>query len=376
MQRLLTGARIGLAAALALGTAGLAAAQSKQDTVYRYNERTEKTQTLQGKVTEDTLGGLKMIRGGDKTSEYPATDIVQVVFGDLPVGLSDGRKLVKRGEYEQAIASFQGAATDDDVREPVRAQARLESIQAMMAWGATDRSRFAGAISEADRFISDFSTSRHLPAARAMKARAAWLSGDAEAARDGYAALYEAGSAADSGYLALDVADAALQGGLAAYAAGDASKGRELMGMAENAYRAVESTRPGAASRALVGAELASLAESLSKVARGDFSGARSGLQRAMDSKESDAAKMAARLAFAKVLLNEGEVFEAKLAFAQVAAIDHSSADRRAEAMIGLADVALAEGGDDAEARAREHLQRVVKGYGDTPAAAVAAKRL
>ncbi|MEO0661604.1 MAG: hypothetical protein AAFZ87_08710, partial [Planctomycetota bacterium] len=242
-----------LAAAALCGLSAPAVSQTS-DTVYRYNPRTNRSQTLQGTVNQDTLGNVVLTERDGKERELDPTTVLQISWGDLPVELEEGRKLAKRGAYAEALERLREAAGDDSLRDGIRATARLEAIEALVAWGTSDVAQLAEATKEAERFLADFPESRLVPHVRGMKARAAWLGGDAAAARDGFKALYEAGNGT-AGYAPIVVAEAALAGAEAAVAAGDASGAAELFRSAEAAFGAVTSERDAIQLRSSRGAD-------------------------------------------------------------------------------------------------------------------------
>lgn len=368
-------------AAVLFGASNLAFGQGKTDTVYRLNPRSGKTIPILGTVTEDGLERLTIKDGEDKETKVDSSEVLQVVWGSTPIAFGDGKTYQKRSKWEDAIKSYRDAAADGSARGPVKAAARLLSLQAMMAWGESEPARFADAVGEADRFISEFSDSRHFPLVRSLKARAAWLSGDTAAARDGYNALFEAGKDGATGYSPVLMANAALSAGHAAVAAGDPSGARTLYTSAEAAFRAVSSSDDptidaAAKASAKGGAEVAALGESFSKVARGDFSGAKSALERAVDKNETTAGKAAARLALGQAHLGLDEHYDAMVHFGWVSAMDHTNADRRAAALLGLADASLKSSPETGAAAAKSALERIMSEYGGTTSAAAAAERL
>ena len=359
-----------LSGAVALAAAPTAAAQ-KADVVYRLNPRTGKTQAIQGSVTRDGLDKIEItLRDGDSKG-YGSLEVIQVVWGDVPTEFEDGKKFARRADWGNAVKSYQSAADSSNARGPVKAAARMASVQSLISWGATQPARFADAVAEADRFLAEFAENRHLPTVRALKARAAWLSGDAEAARDGYRALHDAGKGGTDGYPTLMVAEAALSAGHAATAAKDTGTARELFTAAESAFREIAAGDTADATRAAAGAEEASLGESYSRIAREDFAGARGALERAVDKMETPAGRAAARLALGQCLVGLGENQAAIKELGWVSGLDHSNADRRAMALLALAQAELGLG-DKGRTAAKAALDRVVASYGATPAAATA----
>lgn len=362
------------AATLSALTSGVANAQGRADTIFRFNERTNKTVSVSCTIKTDGLEKVEFTRSGGKDASFDSAEVIQVVWGDVPTSFTDGQTYAKRGDWESAVQNFQAAAGDDDAREPVRAAARLRAIEAMIGWGSTDAARFADAVSEADRFLADHSDSRSLPQVRSLKARAAWLGGDAAAARDGYRALYEAGKAGTAGYSNLLTAHAAMQGGRAALAAGDGATGREMFDLASAAYGKVESEDAVIAATAAAGVEVANMGAAMAQLSN-DATAARQAFERALKSAKTSAGKGAARLGLGQALLAEGKAREAEGHFAWVASLDHTSADRRADALVGLAEAGAQLNPDDTAA-AKRALNRVSSLYGDTPAAARAAELL
>lgn len=359
-----------LTGAAALAAAAPAAAQ-KSDVVYRLNTRTGKTQAIQGSVSADGLEKIEItLRDGDSKS-YDSLEVIQVVWGDVPTEFEDGKKFARRADWENAVKSYQAAADSSSARGPVKAAARMAAVEAMISWGSSQPARFADAVAEADRFTAEFSDSRHFPAVRALKARAAWLSGDAEAARDGYRALHDAGKGGTAGYPAIMVAEAALAAGHAAIAAKDTGTARELFTAAENAFREIAAGDSGDAARAAAGAEEAGLGEAYSRIAREDYAGARGSLERAVDSMKTAAGKAAAHLALGQVLVGLGENQAAIRHVGWVSGLDHSSADRRAQALVTLAQAQLGLG-DKGRGAAKAALDRVVATYGSSPASVTA----
>ena len=334
--------------------------------MYRLNPRTGKTQAIQGTVTSDGLDKIEItLRDGDSKG-YGSLEVIQVIWGDVPTEFEDGKKFGRRMDWENAVKSYQSAAESSNARGPVKAAARMASVEAMISWGASQPARFADAVAEADRFLAEFAENRHLPTVRALKARAAWLSGDAEAARDGYRALHDAGSGGADGYPALMVAEAALSAGHAAIAAKDTGTARELFTAAENAFREIAAGDTADATRAAAGVEEASLGESYSRIAREDFAGARGALERAVDKMETPAGRAAARLALGHCLVGLGENQAAIRVLGWVSGLDHSNADRRAMALVALAQAEMGLG-DKGRTAAKAALDRVVASYGGLP---------
>ncbi|MEM6572164.1 MAG: hypothetical protein AAF957_27360 [Planctomycetota bacterium] len=377
-SRLLRRSTAGLAAAMGatMLLAAPAAAQAKPDQLFRYNERTKKTQAIPCTITSDGLAKVVATRRDGRDLTVDSVDVVEIVWGQVPPSFTDGMTYAKRADWESAVTSFQETAGDSDARAPIQAVARMHALEALLAWGATDSARFTDAVSEADRFLADHSDNRHVPAVRALKARAAWLSGDAVAARDGYRALFDAGNGGTEGYRPLDTAQAALAGAYAALAADDTTGARELFGLARTAFSGITSDIPTISAAAAAGAEVAGLGDAMAQLAGGDAGRARSAFESAARDSKTSAGAATARLGLGRVFLAEGKPRKAQREFAWVAGLDHTDGDRRAEALVGMAEATLAAGGDDAAVQAKSALDRVLTQYGATPAATRATKLL
>ncbi|QDV08237.1 hypothetical protein Poly30_37730 [Planctomycetes bacterium Poly30] len=340
----------------------------KADRIFTKNKKTAKVEANVGVVTAADLKGIKFTERGDKNQSADAIEVVLIQWGDVPDDFTDGETYAKRGEWEKAVSSFQAAAADDDAREVVRAAARVRAIESMIAWGAADPARFADAIAEATRFLSDHGENWKVPAVRAIKARATWLSGDAAAARDGYRSLFETGKDGADGYSPLMVAEAAMSGARAALVSPETSTARELFDSAASAFAAIDSNDPEVMARAAAGAEVARMAAAESLLAKGDFAGAVRAFESALDEAKTSAGKGAAKLGLGRALLGKGENAEAEIQLGWVAGLDHTSADRRAAALLALGEALK----DSAEGKgvAKSALQRVKSEYGATPSAA------
>ena len=118
------------------------------------------------------------------------------------------------------------------------------------------------------------------------------------------------------------------------------------------------------------------MGEALAKVASGDAKGARRAFESAAKSSKTSSGVATARLGLGHCWLAEGEARKAQLEFAWVAGVDHASADRRAEALLGLAQAGLAAGESGDANAAKTGLRRVASQYGATPAARKAAQLL
>ncbi len=355
-------------------TAHPAAQVAQADKIFSIDKKTGKVKASSGVVTEADMGGIKFTDRADKSSNLKATAVVLIQWGGVPSSFSDAETYAARGEWESAVTNFQSAATDLDARPCVLAAARVRSIESMIEWGASDPARFADAISEADKFLADHGTDWAMPKVRSLKARASWLSGDAAAARDGYKGLFEAGKDGADGYSPIMVAEAALAAGEAALSSPETSTARELFDAAANAFSAIDSSDDGIRARATAGEEVARMASAKSLLAKGDHGGAASAFESALSGAKTSAGKAAAKLGLGLSLLGKGEVQAAQIELGWVAGLDHTSADRRAAALLGLGQALM--GADGGATLAKASLQRVKAEYGTTPSAAKAIELL
>jgi len=364
------------AAAAMLSAPALAAPQAKPDQVFRLNPRTNKASTVTGTVTEDGLDNVKVTRRDGREVSIKSGEVIQIAWGSGSTQFTDGGTYASRGAWEEAVKSYQEAAGDSAVREPLRAQARLQAATSLMALAAADMTRFGDVASECDRFLTDFPTSRQAPMVLALKSRAQWLNGDAAAARDGYRSIYDTGKGGADGYSPIATADAAMHAAYAAISAQDNVGARELFDLAAAAYGAIETENATVMAAAAAGAEVAGMGEAITKAASGDAKSVRRTFESASKSSETSAGMAAAHLGLGHAWLAEGDFRKAQFEFAWVAGLDHTSADRRAEALVGLAEAGLAAGeAGDANA-AKTALRQVASQYGATPSARKAAQLL
>lgn len=370
-----------LRSALALGLAGAAllvpsaSAQGRPDTVYRLNDRTGKVLAITGTVLENSLTKVRVDRSG-KESSYDASEIVQIDWGSVPPSYRDGMTYRRKGEYAEAVDAFRVAATDASTREVVQADARLKAAETLLMLGASDSGQFQEAASEADKLVGDFPDSSLVPRARYVAGRALRLSGQDAAAAAALESLYNEGSTepATAGYTRRACLEAGLEAAWCYLAAGETLKARELFGGAKGGLEMLVGSmgEADAASRQAVEAAAGEAAqgEGFCMLAGGQTDQALSFFERTTGRADSPAgARFAALLGRGEALAAKGRHRDAQLCFAEVASLEHSSRDRAARALLGLAQSSLALGDGDAAGAARQWLKVVTESYGDTPAA-------
>jgi outer membrane protein assembly factor BamD (BamD/ComL family) len=377
----LAGAAVALFLCL-IALAPAAGAQGRPDQIFRKNERTGKVMTHAGTISECSLSTVAFTQRG-KQSSYPSAEVLRIVWGDVPASYRDGMTYLGRGDFESAVTQFKLAASDADTREVVQAAARLKAAEALLGWGASDPSRFEEAVGEADRFLSDYPSGRDVPHARWVKARAHRLAGDAAAAAAGFEALYREGAnnPPATGYDRETCLNAGLEAAEAYLAADDTLKARELFGALQGQFASLASTltdAPAEVLARLAGAQgVASVGEGFCLLAGNQSAQARTFFEGKARRADAPAAEQyAARLGLAEALLAEGKLRDAQVEFAAVAALDYTSRERQARALVGLADTTQKLQDSDATTQARRWLKLVTGSFGDTPAARKAAEML
>jgi len=367
---------------LALALAPSVAAQSaRPDQVVRMNPRTQKTSTITGVITEDSLEFVKVDQGGRETKNQ-AVEIVKVTWGNVPAAFRDGVTFQNRGDFASAVAKFQLAA-DSAEREVVQAAARYHAAKSLLSAGASDPNQFDAAIAECDKFLADYANNRQVPHVREIKARATMLAGRAAEAAALYKALYEEGAndPATTGYSRELCLSAGISAARAFLAAGDGLAARELFAGLDPAYAgliAAHGDETTAKHAELAGARAeVMVGEGFCLIAADQVDQAVSFFETKLtDSELPSRGQFAASLGLAEALVTKGDLRRAQIEFAKVSAIDHTDRDRAARARVGLADTTLKLQDSDATTSAKQLLTNVTSFYGDTPAAKRAAELL
>lgn len=370
------------ASPVAPGPAAFQPQEGRPDQLFRENPRNKRVTTITGQVTENSLTTV-LVQIGNKEEKIPAAEVLRIEWGVVPPSFKDGESLLRGGDFENAVAQFRIAAGDASARPVVQAAARLRSAEALMRWGASDNAQFAEAATEAARFVEDNADNREIPKASMLQARALRLSGQPAEAAAIYEGLYQKGVAATDGYAMGLCLDAALEAAECFLETGDSGtlKARELFAATETGFAdlagSLDEAEPAVLARLANQRGAASVGEGFCLLVSGDANGARSFFEGRLRKAGAPPAELhAARLGLAKVHLAAGEGADAMVLFAQVSALDASSPDRVAAALLGLAESALAATTSNATEVARTSLKRVVESYGDTPSAAAAAERL
>ena len=388
LASMLLGATATLCGAAPLGSPGLPAEPilsqdgGKPDKVLRRNPRTGSLSTISGTVLENGLDGVKVDRDG-KESTYDASEIIAIEWGVVPATFRDGEVFAKRGDYENALARYKMAAGNADARPVVQGTARLRAAEALLAWGASDSNRYAECVAEIDRYLSDNPQGRGVPQARWIKARASLLAGDPATAAAGFRALYESGVVQSAqGFDRTFCMDAGLEAAHA-FLTGDTPDtgvARELFASLEVAFgQAATLEGVGASERVhlLAGQGRAAVGEGYCLLAAGDSTKAERFFQGRLSGASSNPAQRFSVLhGLGLSLLAQGKLMQGQVELAKVSSLDHTSRDRKAAALVALANAALKLGAADAPALAKRWLTTVTDVYSDTPAAAQAAKAL
>ncbi len=350
-------------------------AQAK-DKVSHYNARTERVATETGTIEANGLDGLTIKIDEDTTRKVDANAIMRIVWGDVPSSFNDGNTYWKRGDHASALTQFRLAASDAEARTPVRAAARMRAIDCLMKLGATDAARFQEALDEAGRYITDHPNGYDLPKALQAKARTLRLTGKAKEAADTYNGLFEKGRAKAEGYPSLLCFESGLQAGWAALDGADTGQARTFFTATQTAIEAaLPDAMPADSSLLESWAASASVGEGFCLLKSGDSRGARSFFERKLSSTTLAASgSYAAMLGLGEALLASGDAAEAHIHLARVSALDPSGRDRTARALLGLAKCYQAFGDPKSDTQASILLAKIKGAYGDTLAAAQAAK--
>jgi hypothetical protein len=217
-----------------------------------------------------------------------------------------------------------------------------------------------------------------VPRVRWIQARARLLAGQSLEAAQDFRSLYEEGTRVppSSGYDMNTTLEAGIDAAWAYLAAGDTAAVRELLVGLEAPISQQLSGLDGESGSVAQRARLESQ-QALLKVGEGFCTLVGGQAQHAIDwfkPRSEDmtlplAARYAATLGLAKAYQAEKRNRLAQVAYARIAAIDHTDRDRVADAMLGLAETTLALQDSEANAQARRWLGRVTEAFGDTPAA-------
>jgi TolA-binding protein len=358
------GASLALAAALA---APAATQQTKPDHVLWRNARGQ-VNTIVGRVAENSLTQV-VVDTDASQRKIEALSVESVEFGDVPAAFGEAETYSERGDFANAAAKYTLAAGDGAARDVVRARARLLAAQSWLKQSRGDRAALEAGQKECAQFLSEFPSNRDVPAARLLLGRLQRLAGDPAAAAETCATLFREAGAGTAGYPPLVCFQAGLAAGEAYLAANDAAKAREtylaLEGALSSALASLADSDPLRASHAAIQAE-ARLGEGFCLLASGSLSQAKTFFQGQMSGADDPVKRFGAQLGLGEILLAEGNARAAQLEFAQVSAIDHTSRDRRARALVGLAEAAVKL---QAKNDAKAWIDAVRARFGDTPAA-------
>lgn len=337
--------------------------------------RGDSVSQVHGVVTKNELSDVVATVDG-KEEKYSSEFVLGVTFGDVPATYRDGVLFGDRGDHASAAANFKLAAGDSAARPVVAAAARLRAAESLLAWGATDATRFAEAAEQAERFVTDHGQNRELPRAQMVRARALLLADkptDAAAAwREVYSKL--AGDSAAEGYRRSECFRAGLFAARALLAAGDTLGARELFGSLSGTLGPIVAGLDAASEEhAQLAAVLdeAGLGEGFAELAAGNVPQALTffqNQQRGLTAESRAGQRFGTLLGLGEALLASKRPREAQIALAEVSALEPSDRDRTARALLGQIEAATALG--EARDRIQPLLDAIVQRYGDTPSAA------
>ncbi|MCA8981056.1 MAG: hypothetical protein H6831_10970 [Planctomycetes bacterium] len=359
-----------------------AVTEGRPDQVYVKNVKTGEVKVVSGTITADGIDKVVVTRDGKET-KLDAALIEEVVWGESSPAFVEGYTYFDRGDWENASGKFLIAAGEGE-RTVVQAAARLLAARSLMEWGATEPGHYSEAASQLDDYISSHSSARELPLARSLRARTAWLMGDAAKAGQLYRSLFEEGTSASPtpGYDLGLCLKAGLQAARALVDAGDTLAAREIYGVLANRARtAAAQAEEGSPERqlfaqleaeAILGPGFVDVASSQYDQAITFFSGQKTTAQ----TSKNATALYGATYGMALALLGKGETRKAQLQFAIVSALDYTDNDRSAAAKLGLARCYVQLGDSDGVATSRALLKEIVEQFGTTPSARAAREML
>jgi len=377
--------RLSAALLASLAIAGSAAAQSERpDQVTHAHPRTGRISTASGVVTQNALTGVRLEDESGQEQRFAVADVRRIVWGTAPPSFREGQTYRERGDLERALANFRTAASDASARPVVQAAARLEAAETLLERGALDPNEYTECVAECDRFLADHPENRAIPRVRWIKARATWLGGDPAAAAQLFLALYQEGAnePATEGYSRVACLEAGLEAAEAYLATSDTLAARELFAGLESAFASMiaaldVTADPAHRARLEGGQGRAATGEGFCLLAAGEIEQAASFFENRLAAAGAATEEgLAATLGLAEALLASGETRRAEVEFAKVSAIDHTSRDRTARALLGLARSSLQLMDQGSQAAARRWLTYLKEHLGDTPAARPAAELL
>lgn len=359
-----------------------ALSDGRPDQVYVKNTRTGEIKVVSGTITADGIDKVVVVRDGKET-KLDAALVEEVVWGESSPAFVEGYTYFDRGDWENASAKFLIAAGEGE-RSVVQAAARLYAARSLMEWGATEPGHYAEAASQLDDYISNHSSQREIPRARSLRARTAWLMGDATKAGQLFRALFEEGTSASPtpGYDLGLCLRAGLQAARALVDAGDTLAAREIYGVLANRARTASAqAEEGSPERqvfaqleaeAILGPGFVDVASSQYDQAITFFNGQKTTAQ----SSKNATALYGATYGMGLALLGKGETRKAQLQFAAVSALDYTDNDRSAAAKLGLARCYIQLGDSDGVATSRALLKEIIEQFGTTPSARAARELL
>ena len=344
----------------------------------------DSTRQETGTVIENGLTNVLVERDG-KEKRLDAARVDRIIWGAVCSSYREAQTYFDRGDFENAAAKFGLAATEDE-RPVIQAVARRRAGEALMRMGASDPSQFQLAIEEFDRFLGDNPDDRSVPIVRAMKARGTLLrgaEGDVGKAGAEYRSLFESGTGASAttGYDLLGSLKAGLQAVRGLTEAGDTLGAREVNGVLTGAVRdAIAALEPEAPEAGILAAlrDETQLNEGFILLAAKQAPQAQTFFLAQLKNATggSAALRYGAMLGLGEAYVAQGEMRQASLQFATVAAIDYTDRDRSARALLRLAETLTKLGDSDGSLQARKRLEVITTTFGDTPSAAPARKLL
>jgi len=362
------------AATLAMGataqTAGLT-----PDQIFRKSPRTGKIETVAAVVTENSLTKVRAETPSGDNKQFESARIVEIVWSSAPSTFKDARTNLERGEHERAVAMYRTVATDSDARDVIRAAARHGAARGLLALGAGDASQYDDCAAECDRFLADFPSNREVPQVRWLKGRAQLLANKGAEAAQSFKSLYEEGASEPptEGFDRAFCLQAGLNAADAFLSAGDTLGARELYATLNNSLQGLiasldDTESPLQVAQLEANRGTAGLGEGFCLLSDGQTDQAVTFFE-SQRATVGQAALGGAALGLAEAYLAKGRNRDALIEFARVSAVDHSSPDHRARALLGLARASMKVNDTSASEEAKRYIATIQTRYASTPAA-------
>jgi len=346
------------------------------DQVYVRSKRDGSISAVAGRVEKNDLDKV-VVNVGGKENNYDSALVARISWGDVPQSYRDGVSYMDRRSFSDAVAQFRIAAADASARASVKASAQLQTVDALLQWGAEDPTRFVEAVTEAQSFLTNHPANRETPRARRLLGRAQWLSGKPAEAAATFKALWAElqGSTPTQGYDVRDCLEAGIQAARAFLEAKDTLGAREVFAALESQAGPLAAGAADEDPLKLVFQSItdeATLGSGFVDIVAGQPKQALTFFQSkvgSLSATSSPALRFGSMAGLGEALLADGKPREASVQLARAAALDPQDRDRSARAQIKLAECFTKLDDTDARTQACARVRSVLADAGSTPAA-------